>query len=135
MQHLLSLADSEKDCTTLRRDQGRDAMLYHPMLRWASFRIIQADRESMSACRAKKKAARRDGERPLPSISRSSFSGAAVTKQLAWGRASALVLSEGLLAIDNDRPVSLGSLYATPLATREVMRDLTHPVRLDIETV
>src|SRR5467141_1671604 len=59
----------------------------------------------------------------------------AVAEQLTRRSARALALGKGLLAVDNDRTVTLGMLDAPPLFTGEVVRDLAHPVGLDAETV
>src|SRR5216683_4599740 len=57
---------------------------------------------------------------------------AAVAKQMAGRRISALSILEGDPAVNSDRAVAVGALHAPPFTTREVAHDLH---RLDCELV
>src|SRR3977135_285044 len=74
---------------------------------------------------------------PRPKSSRScDYSvSAAITHQGSWSRPRAFPFGEGLLTVDDDRTITVRALHPAPFATREVMRDLTDPVRIDIQAL
>src|SRR5262245_23704882 len=60
---------------------------------------------------------------------------APMTEQFTRSCSRAFTVGKGHLTIDDNSMIPLGSLDATPLATREVMSNFTNPVWLDIESV
>src|SRR6516165_4642581 len=63
------------------------------------------------------------------------FSGVPIAQQLAWGCAGALAFGERLHTVDDNRAITLSTLYPAPFTAREIVNNLTYPIGFDIKSL